>query len=348
MKEIHLRRGPFIQTNNRARNILRNIFISLIPLIIFSFYKNGIVLYGEEKNVLVLLMPIIVLLICGISSFITDFIISKIKKENKTFSFFVKNKHSFLPGIILALLLPIDLPLYLYALGGILSSIVGRITYAGISLFNKVALSYLVVILIYALAIANINLFQPIDVTSGSLWSMFFGSTSLIVTNSFLCLLGFIFLIYKKAIKWKIPVTYILTVFVMTYIIGILNNQVLYYPVYHLLSGGLVFASIYLASDNETSPTTLFGQVTYAIFLGLLTVIFRFYISDALSIIFSILIMNLFNIIIDELGSLSRFGLRKGSVLVLVQIILVLGISLYIAETTKIEVSDSVVINEKI
>ena len=51
MKEIHLKEGPFIKSNLKTKNIFRNIFIALIPLIIYAIYKNGIVVYQNTKNI---------------------------------------------------------------------------------------------------------------------------------------------------------------------------------------------------------------------------------------------------------------------------------------------------------
>lgn len=340
MKEIHLTKGPFIQTNNKSKNINNNILLSLIPLIIFAFYKNGIILYGETKNILTLFLPLILILIASLTGIITNFIIAKIRKENKTFKYFLTSKY-ILPGLILALIFPVDAPIWLLPLITFISVIIGKINISGIPLFNQVAFGAILIIIFN-----SSELFKTISTTNDSLWTMFFGNTANIITNTFLVLLAFLYLIYKKAIKWKILVTVILTIFIMTYIIGVLNNQTLTYPIYHILSGGLAFLIAYLGSDNETSPTTAFGQITYAIFLGILTVIFRFYVSEILSIYLSILIMNLFNSIIDELGALARFGLKKGSILILIQIILVLGISLYIARNNKIV--DNVVITKKI
>ena len=103
----------------------------------------------------------------------------------------------------------------------------------------------------------------------------------------------------------------------------------------------MVFGSIYLASDYSTSPTTPVAQVIYAIFLGILTTIFRYTMFAPESVILSILIMNLFVKPIDYIGAMARFGLKKSAILILFQIIIVLGVSIYIAEAKANKITDS-------
>ena len=88
-----------------------------------------------------------------------------------------------------------------------------------------------------------------------------------------------------------------------------------------------------MATDPVTSPTTPVAQVIYGVFLGILTVVFRNLTSAPEGVLTSILIMNMFVIILDRIGARARFGLKKTSILILAQIAIVLGLSLYIAET---------------
>ena len=80
-------------------------------------------------------------------------------------------------------------------------------------------------------------------------------------------------------------------------------------------------------------------QIVYGIFLGFLTVILRYLTSAPEGVLTSILIMNMFVIILDRIGARARFDLKKISILILTQFVLVLGLSLYIAEAKKNNVS---------
>jgi len=361
MKEVYVQDGPFIKTKNNAVTLMNNILISLIPLIIFAFYKNGILPFSNNKTDLFgMFLPVILILISIITSILSEYLYSKlIVKKNENIKYFFKNKDAIISGIIFSLIISINTPIWLVILGSFLSTIIGKMLFGGFgrNKINAPLIGKLVVILISAFilnnygylntgessmieplnnfyAIKNIGSYEEMIKPYGSLWNFFFGTIpgELGTTSSLLCLLGFLYLVYKKAIKWRIPLTYIGTVFIMTYIIGVLNNVGLWYSLFNLLTGGLLFAAIYLASDNVTSPTTPVAQVIYGIFLGILTTILRYTSLGVEATLISILFLNLFVGLFDNLGARARFGLKKSAIVILVQIVIILGVSLYIAE----------------
>ena len=365
MKEFHVKEGPYLSSSNRASNIMNNLLIALIPIILFSFYENGIVPYNEGKiAILDMFMPLIMILVSILVTFLTEYLYFIIvKKEPKSLKYHFKTKYSIFPGIFLALILPTDTPIWLLALGAFITSMIGKIAFGGLgnNTFNPALVGKLFVVVIYAAALTGFNeylnayeidtmlknapfnnylvgSYETVVAPYGNLWNFFIGSIPGILGGSaLLCLIGFVYLIYKKAIKWRIPLTYIVTVFVMSYIIGILSNVGLWYPVFQILTGGLFFGAIFMATDPVTSPTTPVAQVIYGIFLGILTIVFRYFIPVSSGVLASILIMNIFVVILDRLGAISRFGLKKTAILILAQIILVLGLPVCIASVKKID-----------
>ena len=370
MKEIHIKEGPFLRTENKTNNIMNNLLIALIPIILFSFYKNGIIPYNHGKaTIYQMFLPLIFVLIGALVTFFDEYLYAiLVKKETKNLKYHLKTKYSIFPGIFLALILPLNTPIWILIFGSLVASLIGKVVFGGLgnNIFNPALVGRLFVITIFAATILNnggyfngyevdtiskatpLSNFSTIETIGtydtlvkpyGSLWNFFFGTIpgALGETSAFLCIIGFLYLIYKKAVKWRIPITYIATVFIMTYIIGTLNNVGLWYPVFQILSGGLFFGAIFMATDPVTSPTTPIAQVIYGIFLGVLTVIFRYLTSAPEGVLTSILIMNMFVIILDRIGSKARFGLKRTAILILAEIALVLGLSLYIAETKHIE-----------
>lgn len=79
-------------------------------------------------------------------------------------------------------------------------------------------------------------------------------------------IIGGIYLVIRRVITPIIPLCYIGTVFVLTWILG--EN-----PVYHILSGGLMLGAIFMATDYTTSPINKAGKVVFAVLCGLLTVL---------------------------------------------------------------------------
>ncbi len=372
MKEIHIKEGPFLKTENKTNNIMNNLLIALIPIILYSFYKNGIVPYINGKSTIYqMLLPLIMIFVSVFVTFFTEYLYGiLIKKEPKNIGYHLKTKYSIFPGLFLALILPINTPIWILIVGALISSLIGKIVFGGLgyNIFNPALIGRLFIITIFAVTITNnggylnsyevdaiskstplsnyatietIGTYDALVKPYGTLWNFFFGSIpgALGETSAFLCILGFLYLVYKKAIKWRIPITYIGTVFVMTYIIGSLNDATLWYPTFQILSGGLFFGAIFMATDPVTSPTTPIAQVIYGIFLGILTVVFRYLTNAPEGVLTSILIMNMFVIMIDRLGAYARFGYKKIAILVLVQIMLILGLSLYIAETKENKVN---------
>ena len=113
-------------------------------------------------------------------------------------------------------------------------------------------------------------------------------------------LLGFVYLLWRKVITWHIPVYYVGTVFIITGIFWLITGETRYDPLTHILSGGLLLGAIFMATDYTTSPMTIKGQILFAVFCGILTVIIRLYSAYPEGVSFAILIMNAFVPLIDK------------------------------------------------
>lgn len=372
MKEIHIKEGPFIRSKNKTRDIMTNLLIALLPIILFTFYKNGIEPFMAGKATLYqMFLPLIMIVVSALTSFFTEYFYAVFaKKETKNLKYHLRTKYSIFPGLFLALIMPLNTPIYLLIFGAFIASFIGKIVFGGLgsNIFNPALVGRLFLITLYAVNIVNsggylnslevdaissatplsnfqivegIGTYEKLISPYGSLWNFFLGTIpgALGETSALLCLVGLIYLTYKKAIKWRIPLTYIATVFVMTYIIGTLNDVGLWYPTFQILSGGLFFGAIFMATDPVTSPTTPVAQVIHGIFLGILTVVFRYLTSAPEGVLTSILIMNLFVIILDRLGASARFSFKGATIVILVELILVLGCSIYIAGTKEVTVN---------
>lgn len=125
-------------------------------------------------------------------------------------------------------------------------------------------------------------------------------------------LLGGLYIWIKGYITWEIPLTYILTVFLVSFIIGgKAGNFDINYGLFHLLSGGLILGALFMATDMVTCPLTSKGQIIFGISLGILTVFIRIYGGYPEGVAFSVLIMNFFTPIIDRYTMPRIFGHTK-------------------------------------
>jgi len=120
-------------------------------------------------------------------------------------------------------------------------------------------------------------------------------------------LTGLAYMLWKKIITWHIPVSILATVFVLCGLLH-LGSPCYADPVAEILSGGLMLGAIFMATDYVTSPMTHAGQVIYGVAIGCLTVIIRNWGSYPEGMSFAILIMNAFTPLINTYVKPRRFG----------------------------------------
>jgi electron transport complex protein RnfD len=122
-------------------------------------------------------------------------------------------------------------------------------------------------------------------------------------------ILGGIYLIARKVISWRIPVVYILTVFVLTYVfklcVPVAAGRV---PLYEIFTGGLMLGAFFMATDYASSPVTPKGQLIMGFGCGLLTVLIRIFGGYPEGVSYSILLMNCCVPLIDRWTRPRIFG----------------------------------------
>ncbi|MBQ1272979.1 MAG: RnfABCDGE type electron transport complex subunit D [Clostridia bacterium] len=143
------------------------------------------------------------------------------------------------------------------------------------------------------------------------LWDMFVGNMAgcLGETCTLLILVGFIYLLCRKVITWHIPVCYIGTVALLTYLFPVGGMDNLSYMGYELLSGGLMLGAVFMATDYATSPLSKTGKIIYAVGCGGLTVLLRTFGGYPESVSYSILIMNVVTLALDRYLKPRRYGI---------------------------------------
>jgi electron transport complex protein RnfD len=145
------------------------------------------------------------------------------------------------------------------------------------------------------------------------LTSMFLGNIggSLGEVSALALILGGIYLVARKVISCRIPLIYILTVAVITFIFPKGGNGNLEWMLYNLLGGGLMLGAIFMATDYSTSPITVKGQIIYALGCGLITVFIRYFGAYPEGVSYAILVMNVCVWLIDKYTLPRRFGVSK-------------------------------------
>ena len=129
-------------------------------------------------------------------------------------------------------------------------------------------------------------------------------------TSAALLIVGFIYLLLRKVITARIPVSFIGTVAVITFLFP-MGNARIDWMLYHLFSGGLMLGAIFMATDYVTSPLTHLGQIFYGIGCGALTVLIRYFGGYPEGVSYAILCMNCCVVLLDRIGRPVKFGAPK-------------------------------------
>ncbi len=127
-------------------------------------------------------------------------------------------------------------------------------------------------------------------------------------TSALLLLIGALFLMYKRIIGWKIPLSFIGTVFILTWIFGGHNGYFTGNPVFHILSGGLILGAFYMATDMVTTPVTFKGRLLFGLGCGILTVVIRLWGGYPEGVSYAILLMNLTTPLLNRSTRPKTFG----------------------------------------
>jgi len=147
-----------------------------------------------------------------------------------------------------------------------------------------------------------------------ALTDLFLGNTGGCIgeVSSLALILGGVYLVARKVISARIPLAYILTVAVLTFIFPASGLSGMESAAYNILSGGLMLGAIFMATDYVTSPITARGQLIFGIGCGILTFVIRRFGAYPEGVSYSILLMNVVTPLIDRFTQPKPFGSVKG------------------------------------
>jgi electron transport complex protein RnfD len=238
-------------------------------------------------------------------------------------------------GVLLCFVLPVTVSYWIVALGAFFAIVVVKQLYGGLgknflnpSLAARAFLAGFPALSVYvrpllsgegALADTPLSYLKDVErlrieglpLDGDFNWSnLFLGQIpgNLGEVSSALLLLGGVYLVIRRVITPRIPLSFMGTVALLTYLFprGGINN--LDYMLFHLLSGGLILGAVFMATDPSTSPVTPRGQWVFGIGCGLLTVFLRTFGAVPEGVWYAILLMNALVWVLDRTGAPRRFG----------------------------------------
>ena len=297
MDKLKLSPSPHILSKKTVSGIMLDVIIALLPAAVAS-----VLIFGYRSA--------LVIAVCVVSAVLSEFLFQKIIKTKVL----VGDLSACVTGVLLALNLPVSIPLWQAALGSVFAIVVVKGLFGGIGKnFANPAITARIMMLIaftgtmtaytaplspdLASTATPLEALKAMGTDLPSLKDMFLGLRGgcLGETCAAALLLGGIYLIARGIISWVTPVCYIGTVFILALIYGGFD-----YALYQVLAGGLILGAFFMATDYSTTPTRPWGKVIFGIGCGIITAAIRFYGSYPEGVSFSILLMNILTPYIDK------------------------------------------------
>ncbi|HHY81945.1 MAG TPA: RnfABCDGE type electron transport complex subunit D [Clostridiales bacterium] len=302
----------FFKTLLRKQPMMRRVLISLIPILLFSIYSFG-------WRVLSLLLLVTA---AGVA---TEYFFEKSRNSKPTESILVT-------CFLYTLILPVTIPYFIAVIGIIFAVIFGKQVFGGFArnVFNPAVLGRVFIFVTFPnymtnnwaepfrgfpggfagwmpKAVDGISSATPLSaVSQGS--ALPYSHLQLIIgnipgsigeTSAILILLAGIYLIARKTASWKTIVSVLAGVLGMEVILYLAGVSRIPDPLFAILSGGVLFGTVFMATDPVTSPSSDQAKLAYGVLVGITSVVIREFSLFPEGMMFAILIMNSFVPLLD-------------------------------------------------
>lgn len=326
MSFLKISSSPHVRHEDSTRSIMLDVIIALCPALIWGAYIFG-------------LRALTVTAVSVAFAVISEYLYRRLAGKNNT----TGDLSAVVTGIILALSLPVTVPLWIPAIGSIFAIVIVKQLYGGIgkNVVNPALAARVFLFLAFpsqmatytapfvkfpafrigcevpdvlatATPLASLKAQSLADgaFPEASIKDAFFGNLPGCIGEVSVLLLvaGALYLFVRKVITWHIPFTYIATVAVLCYLLPPANIDAVRYTLYELCSGGIIFAAFFMATDYTTSPVTSKGRIIYGIGCGAITVFIRACGAYPEGASFAVLVMNCLAWYIDKFTRPVIFG----------------------------------------
>lgn len=296
--------NPHIRSKDTTAHIMQYVVIALLPATAFGVYNFG-------------LHALLVILTTVAATVLTEYLYDKCMKKKNSISDF----SAVVTGLLLALNLPPQAPLWLGIIGGIFAIIVVKMLFGGLgqNFMNPALGARCFLIISFTSIMTNFDCdaytgATPLAVIksgegSVELLDMVIGRISGTIgeTSMIALLIGAVFLLVMGVIDLRIPGSYIIS-FALFVLLFSGHGFDMKYLVSQLAGGGLMLGAFFMATDYVTRPITKTGQYIFGIFLGVMTGIFRLFGPSAEGVSYAIILGNLLVPLIERVTKPKPFG----------------------------------------
>ncbi|WP_286528253.1 RnfABCDGE type electron transport complex subunit D [Duncaniella freteri] len=303
--------SPHAQTPTTVSRLMLHVIIALVPAVLFALYYFGI---GAA----------IVIATSIVGCIAAEYLITRYMLGRKPS---IGNLSAVLTGLLLALNLPSNIPVWMVLIGCVVAIGIGKMTFGGLgcNIFNPALVGRVFLLLSFPVAMTTwpepiVNRMAYTDATTGAtilgqlkqnlitpdqinLLDAALGNMggSMGEVGAIALLLGFAYLLCFRVITWHIPVAIIGTAALFSLCIGALVGV-------EILSGGMLLGAIFMATDYVTSPMSRPGMLLYGAMIGIITIIIRQWGAYPEGMSFAILIMNGVTPLINRYMKPRKFG----------------------------------------
>ena len=305
-KMLHMSVSPHVHCGRSTSEIMRDVVVALIPAA-----GAGIMLFG--------LRALLVIAVCVASCVGFEALFNYIVKKEQT----IGDYSAAVTGLLLSLALPANIPVWQCVVGSAFAIIIVKCLFGGLG-YNVVnpAITARIFMVVSFASVTVASQSIMLDAVAGAtpLARAANGETVNIVNLllgthggaigeacAIALIWGFLYLLVSRVITWHIPVTFVGSVFALSFLMEGNAMEALAL----ILSGGLLLGAIFMATDYVTSPVTPWGKVIFGLGCGLLTFLIRYFGTYTEGVAFAILIMNILTPYIDKLTAHKVFGGKK-------------------------------------
>ena len=283
--------GPHIHSADSSRRIMLDVIIALLPASIAA-----VVLFGLQAALMIC--------VCVAAAVVSEFLFNLIAKRDQS----VGDLSAVVTGLLLALNLSTNVPLWQCALGSVFAIVLVKCAFGGMghNFANPAITARIFLLMAFTSTVAGGAMPRLVDAVSSAtpldligaegaelptLGQMFLGLRGGAIGEGCILalLIGFAYLLARKVIHWQTPVIFMGTVFVCF----LISSGSFSVALYELLAGGLVLGAVFMATDYTTTPITAEGRMLFALGCGLLTFVIRRFCSLPEGVSYSILCMNI-------------------------------------------------------
>lgn len=321
MNPVHAPRrvDPMLRLGGSTRGLMADVLVALTPNLIMSAFLFG---------VRVLLLTAISIAACVLA----EFLYRRLMGKEQT----VGDLSACVTGVLLAMSLPSTAPYWAPVVGGVFAIVVVKQFYGGLGRnFMNPALTGRMLLCAFPMMMTNwapalqglsiqnttdavtaatplsylqLGLLPPLDHGQMLLGQHggSFGEVSI-----FMVLLGGGYLVMRRVISARIPLSFVGSVALLTFLFPAAEVPRLEWMIAQLCSGGLMLGAFFMATDCATSPVTPRGQLMFGTGCGVLTVLLRYFGSYPDGVGWAILTMNCMVWLLDRAGLPRRFGVRR-------------------------------------